>query len=43
LVEENKEVTMELKGFFAILQVALIDGDGTWPELGFQCACKEWQ
>jgi hypothetical protein len=36
LVEENEEVTAELKGFFAILQVASIDGDGTWPELGFR-------
>jgi hypothetical protein len=35
LVEENEEVTAELKSFSAILQVASIDGDGTWPELGF--------
>jgi hypothetical protein len=35
LVEENEEVTAELRSFSTILRVASIDGDGAWPELGF--------
>jgi hypothetical protein len=35
LVEENEEVTAELRSFWAILRVASSDGDGTWPEVGF--------
>jgi hypothetical protein len=36
LIEEDKEVTAELWSSSAILRVASIDGDGTWPELGFR-------
>jgi hypothetical protein len=35
LVEEDEEVTVELRSFSAILWVASSDGDGTWPVLGF--------
>jgi hypothetical protein len=35
LVEENEEVTTQLRSFSAILRVASSDGDGTWPEVGF--------
>jgi hypothetical protein len=36
LIEEDKEVTAELWSSSAILRVASIDSDGTWPELGFR-------
>jgi hypothetical protein len=41
LVEEDEEVIGELWSFSARLRVASIDGDGTWPELGFQLASRD--
>jgi hypothetical protein len=41
LVEEDEEVTAELWSFSARLRVASIDGDETWPELGFQSPARK--
>jgi hypothetical protein len=35
LIEEDEEVTAELWSFLARHRVASIDGDETWPELGW--------
>jgi hypothetical protein len=41
LVEDDEEVTAELWSFSLRLRVASIDGNGTWPELGFQSPARK--